>query len=210
MLKIHLCLLLLLFTGTALAQECGPSCPVCSGAGANDGALLSKGTAVVSALAIPDADEERTVLNLKYGVLSWLDAGIGWAVRTEKVLWAVRTQPILEQEDGWRPGVILGSGSVQTGGSDQSVYLQLIKSLKLSGNFDLRLATGVATLVPDFEEVYGQAGATASILKQYSAFANYDGESFHEGISWTPSEWLSLSLLLVETEYPAVSVVFRR
>jgi hypothetical protein len=203
-------LLVLLFAGMTFAQECGPSCPVCSGAGGNDGALLSQRTVMISGLSIPTADEERTVLNTRYGILSWLDAGIGYAVRTEKVLWSVRTQPVLEQENSWRPGIILGAGSVQTGGSDQSIYAQLIKSWEISEIFGLRLSTGAATLVPDFDEIYGLAGITTSFYEWYAAFANYDGTSFHEGISWIPLDWLALSFMMVETEFPAFSVVFKR
>ena len=202
--------LILIFSGMAVAQECGPGCPVCSGAGANSGALLSQKALLVSGLSIPGADEERAVLNTRYGILSWLDVGLGYAARTEKVLWNVRVQPVLEQEGSWKPGIILGSGSVQTGGSDQSAYVQFIKSLDISESFGLQLSAGVATLVPDFDEAFGQAGITASLNKRYSAFANYDGESFHEGVSWTPSDWLSLSFLMVESEYPAISVVFKR
>jgi hypothetical protein len=102
---------ILLFAGMTFAQECGPSCPVCSGAGGNDGALLSQRSVMISGLSIPTADEERTVFNTRYGIFSWLDAGIGYAIRTEQVLWSVRTQPVLEQEDSWRPGIILGTGS---------------------------------------------------------------------------------------------------
>jgi len=90
MIKIPVSLLLiLLFAGVTFAQECGPSCPVCSGAGANDGALLSQRSVMISALSIPTAEEETTVFNTRYGILGWLDAGIGYAARTEKVLWNV-------------------------------------------------------------------------------------------------------------------------
>ncbi len=203
-------LLILLFAGMTFAQECGPSCPVCSGAGGNDGALLSQRLVMISGLSIPTADEERTVINARYGILSWLNAGIGYAIRTEKVLWSVRTQPVLEQEDGWRPGIILGTGSVQTGGSDQSIYAQFIKSMEISEIFGLRLSAGAATLVPDFDEIYGLAGITTSFDERYAAFANYDGKSFHEGISWIPLDWLTLSFMMVETEFPAISIVFKR
>jgi len=211
MYKTYLSLLLiLLLSGVVIAQECGPSCPVCSGAGTNDGALLSKGSVLLSGLSIPTADEETAVFNTRYGVLGWLDAGIGYAVRTEKVLWNVRVQPVLEQEDGWKPGIILGSGSVQTGGSDQSVYMQFIKSWEISEALSVRLSTGVATLTPDFDEAYGQAGITTSLRGRYVAFANYDGESFHEGMSWIPLDWFTLSFMMVETEFPAISIVFKR
>jgi len=116
----------------------------------------------------------------------------------------------METEDGWKPGIILGTGSVQTGGSDQSAYVQFIKSLAVSKVLGLRFSTGVAALVPDFDETYGQAGITASFYGRYFAFANYDGKSIHEGISWVPSDWLTLSFLMVETEFPAISVVLRR
>ncbi len=209
--KIYISLLLLLLlAGMTFAQECGPNCPVCSGAGNNDGALLSKNSVMISGLSIPTADEERTVLNARYGILSWLDAGLGYAIRTEKVLWNVRTQLILEQEDGWRPGLILGTGSVQAGGSDQSIYAQLIKSWEISETFGLRLSAGAATLLPDFGEVFRLVGITASFHERYAAFANYDGRSFHEGISWIPSDWLTLSLLMVESEFPAISIVFKK
>lgn len=111
-----------LFAGNASAQECGPSCPVCSGGGGSSAALLPQGSFMFSGLSIPTADEERTVLKSGYGIASWLDVGIGYAVRTEKVLWSARLQPVFEQENGWRPGIVLGTGSVQTGGSDQSLY----------------------------------------------------------------------------------------
>ncbi len=209
--KIHMSLfVILLFAGMTFAQECGPSCPVCSGVGYNDGALLSQRTVMISGLSIPTADEERAVLNTRYGILSWLDAGIGYAIRTEKVLWSVRTQPVLEQEDSWRPGIILGTGSVQTGGSDQTMYAQFIKSWEISKIFGLRVSTGAATLVPDFDEIYGLAGITTSFYERYAAFANYDGKSFHEGISWIPLDWLALSFLMVETEFLAISIVFKR
>jgi hypothetical protein len=193
-----------------IAQECGPACPVCSGAGTNAGALLSKGGVTLSALSIPTADEERTVLNARYGIFDWLDAGVGYAARTEKILWNVRVQPVIETEGSWRPGIILGTGSVQIGGSDQSAYVQFIKSMKVSETVGLQLSAGVATLLPDLDESFGQAGVTASFRDRYALFANYDGESFHEGISWIPSGSLSLSFMMVESEYPAISIMFKR
>ncbi len=203
-------LIISLLAGITYAQECGPNCPVCSGAGSNAGALLSEKSMTFSGLSIPTADEERTVANVRYGILSWLDAGIGYAFRTEKVLWNVRTQPVLEQENGLRPGLILGTGSVQTGGSDQSIYAQLLKSWKIGEIFSLRLSAGAATLLPDFDEVYGLGGITTSFYERYAAFVSYDGESLHEGISWIPSDWITLSFLMVETEYPAISIVYKR
>jgi len=118
--------LVVLFTGIVYAQECGPSCPVCSGN--SEGALVARNSILISGLSIPTSEEERAVLNARYGIFSWLDAGFGYAVRTREFIWNVRAQPLTEDEGGWRPGIILGSGSVQTGGSDQSIYAQLTKS----------------------------------------------------------------------------------
>jgi hypothetical protein len=199
-------MLLLLFVGVTAAQECGPSCPVCSGAGTNSGALLKQNSMLFSGLTIPTADEERVVLNIRYGFFEWLDAGMGYAIRTEKVLWNVRTQPILEQEDGIRPGVIFGTGSVQMGGSDQSLYAQLIKSWKPSSSLVLQYSGGAATLLPDFDETYALAGITAIFYERYLTFVNYDGKSYHEGVSWIANEGLSFSFLLVESEFPAFSI----
>ena len=201
--------LILLFAAMANAQECGPSCPVCSGSGNSGGALLSPNAIVVSGLSVPTAEEERAVFNARYGILSWLDAGAGYAVRTEKFLWNVRVQLLTEEEGEWRPGIILGSGSVQTGGSDQSIYALVAKSWEFGENFGLRLSGGAATLVPGFEELFGMAGVTTSIFERFSLFANYDGRSFHEGTSWIPLEWLTVSFLMVETELPAISAALK-
>lgn len=209
--KIYLTIaFVLLFAGVTLAQECGPGCPVCSGAGTNSGALLDKGSILFSGLTIPSAEEETLVLNTRYGVLNWLDAGIGYAVDTKKTLWNIRVQPLLEQEAGWRPGIILGTGSVQIGGSDQSAYVQLIKSLKVSESFGLGLMVGTATLLPDLDKAYGQAGITATFRDRYVAFASHDGESFHEGVAWVPLDWLTLSFMMVESENPAISIVLKK
>ena len=44
----------------------------------------------------------------------------GYTVDEEEVIWSVRFAPITQDQDGWRPGLILGTGSVQARGSDQS------------------------------------------------------------------------------------------
>ena len=56
-------------TTSADAQECGPSCPVCSGSGDNTGALLTQGTFFVSGLYIPEGEDETGVLSVtgKFG-----------------------------------------------------------------------------------------------------------------------------------------------
>ncbi len=203
-------LVMLLLVGTAIAQECGPSCPACSGGGSNSGALLTQNVLMFSGLMIPSADEEKTVFNSKYGVFKWLDAGLGYAVETEKILWNVRTQLLFEKENSWQPGLIVGSGSVQTGGSDQSLYAQLMKTLKVNADYNLQLSVGSATLLPDFDETFLLSGASLGYKNQFAMFLNYDGKSYHEGISWIANEQFSLSLLLVESEALAFSISIRK
>ena len=199
----------LLFVGVTSAQECGPSCPVCSGAGTNNGALLSQKSVMVSGLYIPSADEEKAVINSRFGLLNWLDAGIGYAIETEKVLWNVRAQLLVENENSFKPGLIAGTGSVQTGGSDQSLYAQFIKTWKADSNISLQFSAGVATLLPDFDETYALGGITTSFNERFAVFVNYDGKSFHEGVSWIVTERMALSFLLVESESGAFSISFR-
>ncbi|MFH1688270.1 MAG: hypothetical protein ABIE70_12215 [bacterium] len=199
---------LLLSAGAVFAQECGPNCPVCSGAGGTGGTLVAPRSIMFSAMSIPGADEERAVFAIRYGLFSWLDAGVGYAARTEEVLWNLRFQPLTERS-GWRPGVVLGTGSVRTGGTDQSLYVQLVKSWDAGPALNLNLSAGAATLAPDFDESFGLAGATVTFLTQFGVFATYDGASFHEGASWSPSEWLSLSFLMVESDLPAIAATLR-
>lgn len=197
------------FANYASTQECGPSCPVCSGSGDNTGGLLTPKTLFASGLYLPNGDEETGVINLRYGITSWLDAGIGYTIEAEKPIWSARIQPFSECEDNWRPGLILGTGSVQTGGNDQSVFAQLTKSWEFSEGFSLRLSGGVATLSPDFDESFGLAGMTMTITESLSPFASYDGRNFHFGLAWIPTDWLTISGLLVEEETPAVSMGYR-
>jgi len=203
------CLLLFGFIGQVVAQECGPGCPVCSGTGSSTGALVSVGTIIPSYLYIPNGEEEKGVFNIRGGVTSWLDVGLGYTVEAEKVIWSARLQPLQESEDSWRPAIILGTGSVQTGGSDQSLFLQLTKSWEFNETFALRLSAGAATLLPDIEEYYGLAGMTLTITDQWSPFVSYDGINFHPGLAWIPTDWLTVAAILVESKDPAVSVGFR-
>jgi hypothetical protein len=199
--------LVVTLVSVAKAQECGPSCPVCSGN--SGGNLMAPKSLLFTGMAIPSSEEERGVVNVRYGVFNWMDAGIGYAFDTKKPIWSLRLQPVTEEEDGWRPGLVVGLGSVQAGGSDQSIYSQATKSWEFGEPFALRASAGVATLLPDFEKVFGIAGITTSFYDKYSLFVNYDGTNFHEGVSWIPLNWLTVSVLAVETEYPAVSVAFK-
>lgn len=211
MLKKYLFLLLvvLIIAGQSFAQQCGPGCPVCSGSGSSTGALVSSGTFIPNFLYIPNGEEETGVFNIRSGVTSWLDMGLGYTVKAKKFIWSARLQALEEDEDSWRPSIILGTGSVQTGGSDQSLFLQFTKSWEFNEIFAARVSAGAASLMPDFEKLYGLAGLTLTITEQWSPFVSYDGISFHPGLAWIPTDWLNLAAILVESEEPAVSVGFR-
>ena len=204
--KIVALLVIMLFgvIGAATAQQCGPACPACSGKAT--GGLLPQNTLMGSTLYIPDGEEETTVFNLRYGIFSWLDAGIGYARDEEETIWSVRIQPIQEDKKGWQPGLILGSGSVQTGGSDQSLYIQLVKSLEITDWLALNASGGYATDLPDYEEDWGLGTITVTLFKQISPFYTYDGINSHVGLSWLPTDWLTLSGYYLEMEELAISI----
>ena len=191
------------------AQVCGPGCPVCSGSGQSTGALLSPGTFISTAMSIPGGEDETSVFNVRAGVSFWLDLGLGYTVKSEKLIWSVRLQPVSEDEESWKPGVIVGTGSVQTGGSDQSAFVQVTKSFEFGEIFSTRFSAGIATLLPDFDKEYFLAGITLTVTEQWSPFFNYDGINYHVGLSWIPYDWLFVTGLMVETKNPAIMIGFR-
>ncbi len=193
---------ILLLSNCLSAQVCGPSCPVCSGS--TDGSLLAPRSFLFSSISIPDGEEETGVFNLRYGAFSRFDVGAGYTVKSNKIIWNARFQAL--SEESWKPGIILGTGSVRTGKSDQSLYLHMTKSWEFSESFALRITAGVASLVPEYEKVYGLGGITTSIAEKFSPFASYDGINFHEGLAWIPLEWLTVSVLLIESKDPAISI----
>jgi len=188
-------------------QGCGPNCPVCSGG--STGKAMDGGSFLLTGMYIPGGEEETGVFKLRYGIFSWLDAGIGYTVKAEKLIWSLRVQAISEDEDGWRPGLLVGTGSVQIGGSDQSLYLMLSKSREFSEAIAVRVSAGLATLMPDLDRLYGLAGLTVTFSEKYSAFINYDGRTLHPGVSWVPLDWLTLSALLIEGRDIAFSAGIR-
>ena len=195
--------------GTAEAQQCGPGCPACSGKAVGD--LLPSETVLFSGMYIPRGEEERAVFNLRYGLQSWIDAGIGYAVAAEdgedEIVWSVRVEPISQDLEGWRPALILGTGSVQVGGSDQSAFVQLVKTLEVvEGRFGISVAGGYATDIPDFEENWILGTLSMTFYDRVSPFYIYDGINPHVGVSVFPVEWLILSGYYLEMEEPAVSV----
>ncbi len=64
-----------------IAQECDPFCPVCSGTGSSTSALVSSGVIIPNILYIPQGEEETGVVNLRSGITSWLDVGVGYGVK---------------------------------------------------------------------------------------------------------------------------------
>lgn len=191
--------------GAAKSQECGPGCPACSGKAVGD--LLSPMTVLFSGLYIPEGEEEKAIFNLRYGLFSWIDTGIGYAVDGEEVIWSVRVEPFAQDLEGWRPALILGTGSVQAGGSDQSGYVQLVKTLEVvEGRLGISVAGGYATDIPDLVEHWGLATFSVTLFDRMSPFYIYDGINSHIGISFFPAEWLTLSGYVLEMEEPAVSV----
>jgi len=200
-------IVIILLSSIVSAQECGPMCPVCSGS--SDGSLLDAQSFLFTTTNIPGGKEEKSVLNVRYGVFPRFDVGAGYTVKSDKVIWNARFEAFREDGDSWIPGFILGSGSVRTGSSDQSLYLHVTKSWEFSEDFAVRMTTGAATLVPEYDKVYGLAGMTTSIYEKFSPFVNYDGKNFHEGIAWIPLNWLTVSVLMIESKEPALSAGLR-
>jgi hypothetical protein len=188
---------------TATGQECGPGCPVCSGKAVGD--LLAPATLFGSALYIPDGEEETAVFNLRYGLFSWMDAGFGYAVDEEELIWSVRFAPVTQDLEGWRPALILGTGSVQTGGSDQSIFIMLAKTREIvEGRLGITLAGGYATDLPDLEEDWGLGTVTLTFFDRVSPFYTYDGINSHLGLSVFAADWLTLTGYYLELEEPSV------
>jgi hypothetical protein len=191
----------------AYSQECGPNCPACSGG--SSGGIIAKNNLVVSVLGIPASDDEYAVANLRYGVFNWMDVGVGYAFKAKDPIWSVRIKPLAEKEDKWYPGIIIGTGSVRTGGSDQSVYGMLTKTIEFNEKFALQGYVGAASVFKDFENPFFLSGVSAIFLEKFTVFGSYDGLNFHEGIAWTATDHLTLSALLIETRYPSLSVSYR-
>ncbi|MCJ2512498.1 MAG: hypothetical protein LN409_03995 [Candidatus Thermoplasmatota archaeon] len=204
-LTVTLFLSVLVVAGSARGQECGPGCPACSGKATGD--LLPPAAVLGSGLFIPDGEDETAVLKLRYGLLSWMDIGIGYALDAEEMTWSARVQPIAQDRDGWRPALILGTGSVQTGGSDQSAYVQIAKTLEIiEGRLGISMAGGYATDLPDLREDWGLASLSLTLFDRVSPFYSYDGVNSHVGLSFFATEWLTLIGYALEMEDLAVSV----
>lgn len=197
-------LLIFFFVAPAAAQQCGPGCPACSGKVLGD--LLGRNTIMGSILFIPDGEEETAVYNLRYGIFDWFDVGIGYAQDQEEVIWSARVQPVKQDPKGWRPALIVGVGSVQTGGADQSAYIQLTKAFEIvEEKFSIGLSGGYATDMPGFDEDWGLGTLSLTFYEKLSPFYTYDGINSHLGLTWLATDWLNLTGFYLEMEEPAVS-----
>ncbi|MCF8303598.1 MAG: hypothetical protein K9I94_10025 [Bacteroidales bacterium] len=186
------------------AQGCGPNCPACSGT--IDGSLLAPKTLSLQGLYMPTAEDEQGIVNLRYGLFSWLDAGVGYAFNARKIIWNARIQPLTEKKDGWRPGIVLGTGSIRTGSSDQSFYLNLLKSKEFSENFAITASAGVASLASELDKIYGIGNVSATFSEKYTVYVNYDGINFHEGFAWTVNNWLTAGFMMIESKHPSLTL----
>lgn len=185
-------------------QGCGPNCPACSGI--LDGSLLAPKTLSVQGLYMPTAEDETGIVNLRYGFFNWFDAGLGYAVKAEKIIWNARVQPLKQDEDGWRPGLVLGTGSIRTGSSDQSLYMNFLKSIEFSENFAVNSSGGIATLASDIEEIYVIGNMSFTFKEKYTVFVNFDGLNFHEGFAWTVNDWFTTGVMMIESKHPSFMV----
>ncbi len=112
-----------------------------------------------------------------------------------------------QDPDGWRPAVIVGTGSVQTGGADQSAYIQVSKSIEIvDERLGINLTGGFATDIPDFEEAWGLGTFSMTLFDKVSPFYTYDGINSHVGLSYFATDWLTLTGYYLEMEEAALSV----
>lgn len=196
---------ILVLTADSFGQECGPGCPACSGKTMGD--LQATKSVSGSFLYIPDGEMETAVFNLRYGIVSWLDVGIGYTLDAEETIWGVRLKPFEQGEKWWSAALLIGTGSVQTGGSDQSGYIIIAKSLEIiESRFGISLAGGYATDLPDLKKDWGMGTFSMTFYDRFSPFYTYDGVGSHLGLTFFATEWLSLSGYLLEMEELALSI----
>jgi hypothetical protein len=138
-----------------------------------------------------------------------MDVGIGYGFLKEKVAWNIRVNTIYESKSSLRPGIIIGTGSVQTFKSDQSLYIQAYKSFDIANSSMLRVSIGLASLVPDFEKMYALTGITITLNQSWSTFGNFDGRSLIPGVTWSPSDWLTVAGMIIEGKFLAIFLGYR-
>jgi hypothetical protein len=200
--------LILVFNSVILAQGCGPNCPACSGT--TDGNLISAKSLSLQGMYIPTGEEEFGIMSLKYGAFDWMDLGIAYTFKAEKIIWNARLQVIKQNEDNWKPNIILGTGSIRTGSSDQSIYVNVLKTKEFSENFAMSVSGGVASLASEIDKIYGIGNVSFIFMEKITTFVNFDGISFHEGIMWTVNDWFTAGFMMIESKDPAITVNFTK
>ncbi len=83
-----------LFNFNLAGQNCGPNCPACSGN--ISGALLAQNSFLFNGMYIPGGEDENGRLNLRYGLFSWMDIGVGYAISSKTLVWNARVEVFKE------------------------------------------------------------------------------------------------------------------
>ncbi len=203
--------IVLIFLALSVSQslaQCGPGCPACSG-GANE-SMLDPNTIKGSVMFIPGGEEETAILNFFGTVMPWLELGFGYSVDEKKVIWNVKARVVDEQVGTWRPSLVVGTGSVEIGGSDQSGYVQLFKNIDLVPDVVWGLSGGFASDLPDLEEGFWLANVSLTFSETLAPFYSYDGKASHAGLTWYATDWLQLSGTYLEMEDVSITIGVKR
>ncbi len=192
---------------SGLMAQCGPGCPACTG-GVTD-SILDPNTILGSVMNIPDGEEETTILNFSGTVTPWLELGLGYAVDGERVIWNARARLFDEQAESWKPSLVLGTGSVEAGGSDQSGYIQLFKNIDIMPDLVWGLSGGLASDLPDLNDTFWLANISLNYRETIAPFYSYDGSASHVGMTWYARDWLQVSGTYLEMENVAITVGFK-
>ena len=195
---IILLLALSILSTFAFAQDCGPNCPLCSGSGLNTEGMFVPGTIFANALFVPDG-EETVVSTLKFAAHKRLNLGIGYINKSDAVIWNARLLVFEEKEK--LPGIVVGTGSVRLGGSDQSVFFSATKNFEENLGLPLRISAGAASIVPDFNEVYFIGTVSYLIKEVLFPFVSYDGINPHFGATLQLFEKFTIGGYYIEKEY---------
>jgi len=191
---------------SSFAQECGPNCPLCSGSGINTEGMLVPGTIFANALFVPEG-EETVVSTLKFAVHKRLNLGIGYINKSEDFIWNARLLVLEEKEK--LPGLVVGTGSVRMGGSDQSVFFSATKNFEENLGLPLRISAGAASVVSDFNEVYFIGTISYSIKNMLTPFVTYDGINPHFGATLQLFKYFTVGGYYIEKEYLGFSAGLR-
>ena len=85
----------------------------------------------------------------------------------------------------------------------------LTKTFEFNEKVALQGYVGAASVFKDLDQPFFLSGLSAIFFEKFTAFGSYDGRNFHEGLSWTATDNLTLTALMIETLYPALSVSYR-